>query len=819
MIERETRKYELEVDRASRPPRLQARLPDPLGRLRRRRRDGARGRHPRDDARRRHRADAAGQLRPLLPARRAGPRTGTIRGVRDGRVLVNPAYAPDLCLVYLSHIFMLPEARGTVLTYWLRIAPLDLAVSYLHVLHQPGKIALPAPDAPGKLLRHARRPRGRDGVLQPRGPALAAAHPVLRPRRLRRASTRATSPTASRTSATPELIARDRRPAGAVHAAAAPRRPRARGAAADRRGARRDASSSTMTSRPSASRSTSPASLDVVLGRLEERRAQGKNDVALLPLPTGAHNLKRLKPALPLRRLPAPLRTRARRPTRCSSGRSRRRSRRTRTGSTRSSRTSRRSSRRRRAGSTRAATRASTPTLPTRRRATPAAGGTGMNDASNVKPIISIENVTKRYGDFVAVHDASFEIRAAEFFSMLGPSGCGKTTMLRMIAGFEEVTSGVLRLDGVDVVGVPPYRRAVNTVFQNYALFPHLSVFDNVAFGPRIRSQDERRARATRARDARRRAPRRLRPAQAEPALRRPAPARRARARARERPERAAARRAALRARPRAPPPDAVRAQAHPARRRHHLRVRDARPGGGAHDVRPHRRDARRGTLEQVGTPEQIYDEPATAFVARFIGSANLIPVTVERAAGGRATVSLPGGRTGDVGDRRARSSRPATRRVLMIRPERTRARGERADRRPRRHSGDGHRRRLPGRAASAARCATRSATRSWTYLEAQRPEPVRPAARCGSAGSRTRRACCTRTRRRFPPPPRPLRCQDRTRAPSLDFARLRLAARRPSAGLLELDAHARDELRVEAAAAVHARPACSTGTSPSRSA
>ena len=75
--------------------------------------------------------------------------TGTIRGVRDGRVMVNPAYAPDLCLVYLSHIFMLPEARGTVLTYWLRIAPLDLAVTYLHVLHKKGKIQLPLPDQPG----------------------------------------------------------------------------------------------------------------------------------------------------------------------------------------------------------------------------------------------------------------------------------------------------------------------------------------------------------------------------------------------------------------------------------------------------------------------------------------------------------------------------------------------------------------------------------------------------------------------------------------------------------------------------------------------
>ncbi|HEX5065859.1 MAG TPA: hypothetical protein VFY49_07080, partial [Myxococcota bacterium] len=78
--------------------------------------------------------------------------SGAIRGVRDGRVLVNPAYAPDLCVVYLSHIFMLPDARGSVLTYWLRIAPLDLAVTYLHSLHQKGKIQLPLPDQPGKYF-------------------------------------------------------------------------------------------------------------------------------------------------------------------------------------------------------------------------------------------------------------------------------------------------------------------------------------------------------------------------------------------------------------------------------------------------------------------------------------------------------------------------------------------------------------------------------------------------------------------------------------------------------------------------------------------
>ncbi|KUI13757.1 ABC transporter ATP-binding protein [Mycobacterium lehmannii] len=98
---------------------------------------------------------------------------------------------------------------------------------------------------------------------------------------------------------------------------------------------------------------------------------------------------------------------------------------------------------------------------------------------------MEIDNVTKRFGDYVAVADADFSIASGEFFSMLGPSGCGKTTTLRMIAGFESPTDGAIRLEGVDVSKVPPHKRNVNTVFQHYALFPHMSVWDNVAYGPR----------------------------------------------------------------------------------------------------------------------------------------------------------------------------------------------------------------------------------------------------------------------------------------------------------------------------------------------
>ena len=99
--------------------------------------------------------------------------------------------------------------------------------------------------------------------------------------------------------------------------------------------------------------------------------------------------------------------------------------------------------------------------------------------------IISLDRVTKHFGSYVAVEEAHFDIIEGEFFSMLGPSGCGKTTTLRMIAGFELPTSGSIRLAGNDVSNVPPYKRDVNTVFQQYGLFPHMSILDNVAFGLR----------------------------------------------------------------------------------------------------------------------------------------------------------------------------------------------------------------------------------------------------------------------------------------------------------------------------------------------
>ena len=106
---------------------------------------------------------------------------------------------------------------------------------------------------------------------------------------------------------------------------------------------------------------------------------------------------------------------------------------------------------------------------------------------------ISIKGVTKKFGEFTAVDGLNLEIKSGEFFSMLGPSGSGKTTVLRMIAGFELPTAGTISLGGEDVTTKAPFDRDVNTVFQDYALFPHMSVAENVAYGLRVRGERNKR--------------------------------------------------------------------------------------------------------------------------------------------------------------------------------------------------------------------------------------------------------------------------------------------------------------------------------------
>ncbi len=184
---------------------------------------------------------------------------------------------------------------------------------------------------------------------------------------------------------------------------------------------------------------------------------------------------------------------------------------------------------------------------------------------------IALRNLTKRFGDVAAVDDLSLDIPRGSFFALLGPSGCGKTTTLRMIGGFEEPTAGTVELAGTDVTNVPPHKRDVNTVFQSYALFPHMTVEKNVAFGLERRSVPKA--------DVKRRVAEALDLVELGPLARRahadvgrPAAARRTRARTRQPAEGAAARRAARRAGPAPAQAAPDRAQPHPARGRDHLR-------------------------------------------------------------------------------------------------------------------------------------------------------------------------------------------------------------------------------------------------------
>ena len=209
----------------------------------------------------------------------------------------------------------------------------------------------------------------------------------------------------------------------------------------------------------------------------------------------------------------------------------------------------------------------------------------------DAKPYVRIEKVTKKFGDFTAVDDVSLSIYRGELFALLGGSGCGKTTLLRMLAGFERPTAGKIFIDGVDMAGMPPYERPVNMMFQSYALFPHMTVEQNVAFGLR---QDRVPSAEIKTRVAEvldlvqlgrfaKRKPHQLSGGQRQ---------RVALARSLVKPPQdAAAGRAAGRARQEAARADPVRAGEHPGEGRHHLRGRDPRPGGGDDHVHPHRGD------------------------------------------------------------------------------------------------------------------------------------------------------------------------------------------------------------------------------------
>jgi spermidine/putrescine transport system ATP-binding protein len=263
--------------------------------------------------------------------------------------------------------------------------------------------------------------------------------------------------------------------------------------------------------------------------------------------------------------------------------------------------------------------------------------------AAGAIPDVRLVELTKRFGEIVAVDAITLDIRVGEFFSLLGPSGCGKTTTLRMIGGFELPTSGRVELRGRDVTMEPPERRPVNMVFQSYALFPHLSVFDNVAFGLRRRKVPDR--------DARRRVGAALELVHLVGYDRR-GPGELSGGQQ----QRVALARALVCEPTVLLLDEPLGALDLKLRRQLQVELKRVQVEVGitfvyvTHDQEEALALSDRiavmngGRIEQLGTPEELYDRPRTRFVADFIGTTNLLAGTVESVSGGHAVIALAGG-------------------------------------------------------------------------------------------------------------------------------------------------------------------------------
>ncbi len=279
---------------------------------------------------------------------------------------------------------------------------------------------------------------------------------------------------------------------------------------------------------------------------------------------------------------------------------------------------------------------------------------------------IEVIGVSKKFGSFQALESVSFDIYDNEFFTLLGPSGCGKTTLLRMMAGFELPSTGMIRLHGRDILGLPPHKRRVNTVFQSYALFPHLSVEANIAFGLENQGweKDRRHARVTEMLEmVHMTAFARRKPGQLSGGQRQ---------------------RIAL-ARALAPKPEvllldeplsALDLKLRQAMR-DELRILQRQTGITFVFVTHDQEEALdmsdricvlgQGTIQHLGTPAEIYEDPANRFVADFIGETNFFEVDVTAVQGDTATVHTP---MGFEVSALHKGARVGTRATLSLRPE-----------------------------------------------------------------------------------------------------------------------------------------------------
>ena len=279
---------------------------------------------------------------------------------------------------------------------------------------------------------------------------------------------------------------------------------------------------------------------------------------------------------------------------------------------------------------------------------------------------VKLEGVTKKFGAFKAVDDIDLEIANGEFFTMLGPSGCGKTTTLRMIAGFEQPTEGKVKIDGVDVAGEPPYKRPTNTVFQSYALFPHMTLEENVSFGLK-------RKKVSKADVKKRVADELERVGLSKEAERKPAQL------SGGQQQRVALARALVNLPKVLLLDEPLGALDLKLRKALQVELKNIQRDVGitfvyvTHDQEEALTMSDRiavmneGRVEQVAGPEDIYERPATTFVAGFIGVSNLMPATVR--SGGE--VRLDTGPT--VRNPEVNGFGPGERCFAVVRPEKLR--------------------------------------------------------------------------------------------------------------------------------------------------